>query len=130
MCGVVEAAIIKAEPGVCVDPALALNTMPAPALCLSEPALLGPHSPSPPTISIQDPAPALGKDPPPPQGPGLPYTLTLALPSHTAPAPTYSLSALLPLHPLPPAGHAPTPRQVSPLLSISEVTNTLLDHNQ
>lgn len=123
MCGVVEAAIIKAEPGVCVNPALALNTMPAPALCLSEPALLGPHSPSPPTISIQDPAPALGKDPPP-----LPYTLTLALPS--PPAPTYSLSALLPLHPLPPGSHAPAPRQVSPLLSISEVTNTLLDHNQ
>jgi len=182
MCGVVEGAIIKSEPGttnLCLPIAepcgplqtLTLNTVPHPpsslgsvhhnsnmataisTLCLpsgqplTDATLLLQHpspGPSPPTISIQE-GPVDGaphtihistSDSPPVPTPNsgtshspLPYTVNLALPNNNP----LSLSALLPLHPLPPTPllphHVPAHSR-SPLLSISEVTNTLLDHNQ
>ena len=179
MCGVVEGAIIKAEPGVGlpVQPlhpeplhasSLSLNTVSTPVhinscktvsagattistLCLpngqplTDTSLLLPPCPtspgsSPPTISIQegpvDVVPNIhmsSTDSPPSHSP-LPYTVTLALPNNNSTnlSNPLSLSALLPLHPLPPTPllPPPPPHTRSPLLSITEVTNTLLDHNQ
>ncbi len=135
MCGP-GVAIIKAEPGVCLGPPLPPDFAPhisSSSLCLPAEVCLASSmsSASPPTISIQEsPGPGghqmvacvQGSDCP---GP-LSYTVSLALPS--LPTMTSPLALpLLPLHPLPPPGHI---RSRSPLLSISEVTNTLLDHNQ
>jgi len=139
MCGVVEAATIKSEPeSEC--PTLPLSTLCLPSgapitLSTTEAALLlshsaGSQSGSPPTISIQEQEVGGGAGVATDHGPAphschtsLPYTVTLAQGGSggggQAPA---LLSALLPL-PLPPPLR-------SPLLSISEVTNTLLDHNQ
>ena len=140
MCGP-GVAIIKAEPGVCLAPPLPPDFSPhlsSSSLCLPSEAVClasSMSSASPPTISIQE-------SPGPPGHPGhqmvacvqgggechgpLSYTVSLALPS--LPTITSPLALpLLPLHPLPPPGHI---RSRSPLLSISEVTNTLLDHNQ
>lgn len=113
MCGPVEQAIIKAEPG-----------MPSSLLSFTA------TSSSPPTISLQEaaiistsPSASLATFAPPttayPSIPSpIPINISLSLPS------TLQHSGLvLPIHPLPPG----LPR--SPLLSISEVTNTLLDHN-
>ena len=131
MCGP-GVAIIKAEPGVCLAPPLPPDFSPhlsSSSLCLPGEAVClasSLSSASPPTISIPDGhqvvACVQGGDCP---GP-LSYTVSLALPS--LPTITSPLALpLLPLHPLPPPGHI---RSRSPLLSISEVTNTLLDHNQ
>ena len=171
MCGVVEGATIKAEPGLTLhtdhqEPVLPLtvNTVPLSSitpvhnnsiktvstLCLpnGQPLtdanlLLPPACPaspgsSPPTISIQETEggchnlTVTSSSPPSAVSP-LPYTVTLALPNNNSSlANPLSLSALLPLHPLPPTPLLPPPpsHTRSPLLSISEVTNTLLDHNQ
>jgi len=126
MCGAAEVPIIKAEPALTLN-TVTLNSMTVPSgshatistLCLptGQPLteaslLLQGSSPSPPTISIQDPPSPL------------PYTVTLALPptNNTTFSSPLSLSALLPCTLLPPTR--------SPLLSISEVTNTLLDQQQ
>jgi len=89
-------------------------------------------SSSPPTISLQEATTIISTTTPPmatyappttaypPSIPSpIPINISLSLPS------TLQHSGLvhLPIHPLPPG----LPR--SPLLSISEVTNTLLDHN-
>jgi len=96
------------------------------------PAILS--SESPPTISMPSNSPHTISFPS--NSSPLPYTLSLTVPSSTPPTLSLSgvttplsLSALLPLHPLPPT-HGPLLPARSPLLSISEVTNTLLDHNQ
>ena len=135
MCGP-GVAIIKAEPGVCLGPPPPLPPDFAPhisssSLCLPAEAVCLTSSASPPTISIQEsPGPAghqMVTCLPVSDCPGpLSYTVSLALPS--LPTITSPLALpLLPPHPLPPPGHI---RSRSPHLSISEVTNTLLDHNQ
>lgn len=171
MCGVVEGAIIKAEPGLalplsslyCGDMttcAVTVNTVSTLCLPSGQPLTdanliqpgqspMGPGSP--PTISIQETPDTrhtidattihitTTSDSPDPSQAGsgqsssspIPYSVSLALPSTNTALPgsnPLSLSALLPIHPLPPTSLLPHSR--SPLLSISEVTNTLLDHNQ
>jgi len=88
-------------------------------------------SSSPPTISLQEaatisttpPASLATYAPPTTAYPSIPSPIPINI-SLSLPSTTFQHSGLvLPIHPLPPG----LPR--SPLLSISEVTNTLLDHN-
>lgn len=113
MCGAGEAAIIKAEPGTAPSfPPSGPSSYPAPFPPDAASLLYHQPAPSPPTLSLQEASCAA-------------HTLaTLSPPAASLPL-TLSLA-------LPPALHPPLllqPLSRSPLLSISEVTNTLLDHN-
>jgi len=126
MCGQAELAIIKAEPGggYSTSHTSHLTLFPSSNPSTTSPLTLYPSSTcSPPTISLQEASTSLSTS----LAPFSPPTTTY--PSIASPIPlSISLSLpsplVVPLHPL----HPPSlPR--SPLLSISEVTNTLLDHN-